>query len=65
MRWYRDVIAALARRLEPSNLGLAREIAEAPARIRGFEAIKLSRIDAVRAEVSEKLATLALDGDSD
>ena len=63
VRWYRDVLAALPRRLEASKLELAREIVEAPSRIRGFEEVKLSRIDAVRAEVSEKLATLARDDD--
>ncbi len=58
VRWYEAVLAEISRALAPENAALAREIAAAPETLRGFEEVKLSRVDAVRASVDEKLARM-------
>jgi indolepyruvate ferredoxin oxidoreductase len=57
-RWYPTVLADLAAALTPGNAVLALEVASAPEALRGFEDVKLSRVDAVGAAVREKLARL-------
>ena len=58
VRWYEEVLAELARSLTPANAALSHEIAAAPEALRGFEDVKLSRVDAVQTAVSERIARL-------
>ena len=54
--WYGKVLERLGASLSPENLRLAVEVANAPSAIRGYEDLKMARIESVRASVDEKLA---------
>jgi indolepyruvate ferredoxin oxidoreductase len=53
---YRSVVERLLRHLQPGNLDEAVAIAGLPDQVRGYEDIKLRRIDQYREELSERLA---------
>jgi indolepyruvate ferredoxin oxidoreductase len=58
--WYRQTIELVLEQLNDSNHALAVLIANAPDSIRGYEEIKLQRIDETKNEVAQHLANLAI-----
>ena len=56
--WYESVLEKLAFTVEHGSLAVAIRIAGAPARIRGYEELKLERAARVREDVDRELAAL-------
>jgi indolepyruvate ferredoxin oxidoreductase len=57
--WYRETVSTLLPLLDRGNLALAADTANAPAQIRGYEAVKEESVKRARAFVEERLAAFA------